>query len=159
MNNEKERVKRSKEELSKLSYSQLMENIREFEKKYGKDFSSFKSSLEEHKARSEELLDEFLWEQYVKEIKRRFQGGRLELTIEDAKELTEVFTATRLEVIAYLSRKGEGTVSEIAKAVGKPIGSVSEILKILESKGIISSHRKGRRKVYRLLVKEILLKL
>ncbi len=152
-------VKRSEEDLSKLSYSQLMENIREFERKYGKDFDSFKSSLDEDKAKSDELVDEFIWEQYVKEIRRRFQGGKLELTIEDVKELTEVFTATRLEVISYLSKKGEGTVSEIAKAVGKPVGSVSEILKILESKGIISSHRKGRRKVYRLLVREILLKL
>ncbi len=159
MNNKEKGVKRSKEDLSKLSYSQLMENIREFEEKYGKDFNNFKASLDEYKAKSEELVDEFLWEQYVKEIRRRFQGGRLELTIEDIKELTEVFTATRLEVIAYLSKKGEGTVSEIAKAVGKPVGSISEILKILESKGIISSHRKGRRKVYRLLVREILLKL
>ncbi len=153
------RVKRSKEDLSRLSYSDLMDAIRRFERKYRKDFDEFKSSLEEDKASSEELMDRFLWEQYVKEVRRRSCEGRLELTIDDAKELTDVFTPARLEVISHLAEVGESTVSEIAQAVRRPVGSVSEILKILESKGIVSSDKRGKRKVYRLLVKEIVLKI
>jgi len=148
-----------KRNLSKIGYSDLMETIRRFEKKYGKDFHDFSSELEENRASFEELVDKFEWEQYMNEMRKRSELGRLELNIRDAKEFTEIFTPLRLDILGILAGRGEASVSEIAEAIRRPVGSVSEMLKILESKGIVTSKRKGKRKIYRLLVKEIILRI
>ncbi len=153
------RTRRRVEDLSEVPLSKLLSEIRKFEAKYGKSFQEFISSLKEDRASMEELADGFLWEQYVNEVLRRSSMGRLELSVEDAMEFTEVFTPARLEIMGYLAKKKEATVSEIARSLRRPVGSVSEMLKILESKGLVKSERRGKRKVYSLLVREILLRM
>ncbi len=147
------------EDLSEIPLSKLLSEIRKFEAKYGKSFQEFISSLKEDRASMEELTDGFIWKQYVNEVLRRSSRGRLELSIEDAMEFTEVFTPARLEIMGYLAKREWATVSEIARSLGRPVGSVSEMLKILESKGLVKSERRGKRKVYSLLVREILLRM
>ncbi len=95
----------------------------------------------------------------MSEMRRRLELGMLKLNIRDAKEFTEIFTPLRLDILGILADRGEASVSEIAEAMRRPVGSVSEMLKILESKGIVASKRKGKRKIYRLLVKEIILRI
>ncbi len=151
--------RRRVEDLSSASLSKLIGEIKKFERKYGRGFNEFKSYLDEKRASAEELTDGFIWEQYVNELRRRSASGRLELSVDDALEFTEVFTPARLEVMGLLARKGEATVSDIARSLGRPVGSISEMLKILESKGIVRSEKRGKRKIYSLLIKEILIRI
>ncbi len=155
----KKKVERKVEDLSEVPLSKLLSEIRRFEDKYGKSFNEFVSSLKEDRASTEELADEFVWGQYVDELRRRSASGRLELSVDDALEFTEVFTPARLEVMGLLAKKGEATVSDIARSLRRPVGSISEMLKILESKGIVRSERRGKRKVYSLLIREILIRI
>ncbi len=155
----KKKVERKVEDLSEVPLSKLLSEIRRFEDKYGKSFHEFVSSLKEDRASMEELADEFVWGQYVDELRRRSASGRLELSVDDALEFTEVFTPARLEVMGLLAKKGEATVSDIARSLRRPVGSISEMLKILESKGIVRSERRGKRKVYSLLIREILIRI
>ncbi len=155
----KKKVEKEVEDLSEVPLSKLLSEIRRFEDKYGKSFNEFVSSLKEDRASMEELADEFVWGQYVDELRRRSASGRLELSVDDALEFTEVFTPARLEVMGLLAKKGEATVSDIARSLRRPVGSISEMLKILESKGIVRSERRGKRKVYSLLIREILIRI
>ena len=155
----KKKVEKEVEDLSEVPLSKLLSEIRRFEDKYGKSFNEFVSSLKEDRASTEELADEFVWGQYVDELRRRSASGRLELSVDDALEFTEVFTPARLEVMGLLAKKGEATVSDIARSLRRPVGSISEMLKILESKGIVRSERRGKRKVYSLLIREILIRI
>ncbi len=155
----KEKVEKEVEDLSEVPLSKLLSEIRRFEDKYGKSFHEFVSSLKEDRASTEELADEFVWGQYVDELRRRSASGRLELSVDDALEFTEVFTPARLKVMGLLAKKGEATVSDIARSLRRPVGSISEMLKILESKGIVRSERRGKRKVYSLLIREILIRI
>ncbi len=155
----KKKVEKEVEDLSEVPLSKLLSEIRRFEDKYGKSFNEFVSSLKEDRASTEELADEFVWGQYVDELRRRSASGRLELSVDDALEFTEVFTPARLEVMGLLAKMGEATVSDIARSLRRPVGSISEMLKILESKGIVRSERRGKRKVYSLLIREILIRI
>lgn len=75
--------------------------------------------------------------------------GRRRL-LERHAELCKVFSnPTRLAVLEAL-RGGEGSVQEIARAIGAAAGTVSPHLLLMRARRVLASRREGARVYYRL---------
>ena len=73
----------------------------------------------------------------------------LEILTELAERLRSMAHPLRLMIISVLKR-GECSVTELAKRLDLPIGSVSQHLKIMEHAGLLGCERRGRQAIYRI---------
>lgn len=74
----------------------------------------------------------------------------LKTTIEDiihvdANDLSQLTTA-RLQLVEVLKGLGEVSLKELTEAAGRDKKNVSEDIRILESYGLVASHRHGKEK-------------
>lgn len=80
-------------------------------------------------------------------------GKRAQSTKDLAKPLEKRLTDVELEIMTILWRIQEGTVNEVLENLpeGRDLAytSVSTMLRILESKGIVSAKKEGRGHLYR----------
>lgn len=74
------------------------------------------------------------------------------------KKPERLLTGVELEMMGILWRRGSGTVNDVLEALPPSrklaYTSVSTILRILEQKGVLKSHKEGRGHVYASVVKK-----
>jgi len=144
------------EEISSIEMEDLMSRIKNYQKKYGAIYDEFMKSFKDEEASFEELIDQFEWQTYWLELRRRLQQtGMLKVKASRLEEYAPIFTPLKMKILSYLLVKKGATVSEIAKEIGKPVGSVSKGLEVLRRHNLVAVEPKNGRKVYRPLVKEI----
>jgi len=145
-------------DLSKMSLLELIERIREYEKKYGKNLKEFMDEFDEDEASYEELVDVFIWEELEEELKRRLDRERVVLEAANG-DILKILAPLRLRVLSILARNGPMTLTQIAKKIKKTQASALMALKPLVRIGLVNVRIVSGRKIYWTNVREITIKL
>lgn len=145
-------------DLSKMSLLELIERIREYEKKYGKNLKEFMDEFNEDEASYEELVDVFIWEELEEELKRRLDRERVVLEAANG-DILKILAPLRLRVLSILARNGPMTLTQIAKKIKKTQASALMALKPLVRIGLVNVRIVSGRKIYWTNVREITIKL
>ena len=145
-------------DLSKMSLLELIERIREYEKKYGKNIKEFMDEFDEDEASYEELVDVFIWEELEEELKRRLDRERVVLEAANG-DILKILAPLRLRVLSILARNGPMTLTQIAKKIKKTQASALMALKPLVRIGLVNVRIVSGRKIYWTNVREITIKL
>jgi len=146
------------EDISEMGTEELMALIKRYEEKYGASYDEFMKTFKDEEASFDELVDQFEWETYWLELRKRLaKTGSLKLSASSLKEYASIFTPMRMKALSFLLSNGEATVSEVARGIGKPIGSVLKALEMLRRHGLIAAEKRDGRKIYRPLIREIVI--
>ena len=151
--------KKEEEDLATMTLGDLLSKLRSLEQKYKMPYEQFKRSFKDEEATFEELVDHFDWETYSEEFQRRSSlTHKLVVKASGIEDYQPILTPLRMKVYSTLVNSGEATASQVAKKLQRPLPSIVNALGTLTRFGIVKVEQRGRRKKYKALAKEIVIR-
>ncbi|RLI44173.1 hypothetical protein DRO69_07960 [Candidatus Bathyarchaeota archaeon] len=145
-----------------LTVEEVVKKIKEFEIKHNMTFDEFEELFLEKRLNRQNTDVYFEWADLVHAYRGYVEGGELDYTVEELKDLSPsemaLLTPKRLQLLYDLAILKVGSINDLAQKTRRNVKNVYQDLQILKKLGFVAFKRIGKRNIVpETLVEEITL--
>lgn len=144
----------------RLTIEEVSERIRRFEEEYSMSFDNFEELFLEKKIGRKEVGTYFDWAGLVDAYRGYMEGGELDYTVEEIRELAPqdmtLLTPKRLQLLGSLASLPINSINDLAQKIHRNVKNVYQDLQVLKKLDFIIFKKRGKRNIIpKTLVEEI----